>query len=610
MATKNYTTKTAALKATVADIRKVGAKEVTSKSFYVEKTDGSKTQLQPGIEIEDANSETTLTYGEVPKVNFAGDYVNVVKNEDGSVTLYINENKSLKQVNATLSGAPSASSYYQFTNDDYTVTGAATKNVHGTKTIGNTSGYTAVTLTAKTTSSNPTVSTGAASDTIFATNSSENSIWFRTTANGTVGTTASQKLDTDLTNKTTTQDGVTLTVTNLVLTKEHASLGKVPGQTETSAKFTFDPDTVVPSGGSIKLEWAISKAEPTTWNKTELFYAEHTAAPTASAVVASITDEVLTDKVSGMQYVTSGSTLNVKVASLTNSQNKISKSLNRLQITDATNKAYTYAIKADGTMTSGMTETSGNGAKAASAVYALDVDLTTGSSIAASSFTVSGKTWDYNDADGSPSISLTSATVSRPYYGTVTASTDTVEYFSKENKRTNAAMVAWTQDDSNILFTGTENIIDGRVPAVVQMGKLYHPSNSSIIADANGNKPTSSDTEAVFYRVVKLGTGTGLTPKLKLTGTNLNNSNIGIYLKAVKPDGSLEPLTWKINAEPSVTDTIGTGIAAAGGVSASQVLFDFNTTLGVRPRECDGFLLMIVMKKSTTNLSTMTFAKQ
>lgn len=610
MATRNYTTKTAALKATLADIRKVGAKEVTSKSFYVEKADGSKTALQPGIEIEDANSETTLTYGEVPKVNFAGDYVNVVKNEDGSVTLYINENKSLKPVNTALSGTPSTSSYYQFTNDDYTVTGAATKNIHGTKTVGNASGYTAVTLTATTTSSNPTVSTGAASDTIFATNSSENSIWFRTTANGTVGSIASQKLDSDLTNKTTTQDGVTLTVTNLVLTKDHASLGKVPGQTETSAKFSFDPDTVVPNGGSIKLEWAISKAEPTTWNETNLFYAEHTATPTASAIIASITDEVLTDKVSGMQYVTSGSTLNIKVDSLENSQNKISKSLNRLQITDATNKTYTYAIKTDGTMTAGMTETSGDGAKAASAVYALDIDLTTGSSIAASSFTVSGKTWDYNDADNSPSISLTSATISRPYYGTVTASTDTVEYFSKENKRTNAGMVAWTQDDSNILFTGSENIIDGRVPAIVQMGKLYHPSNSSIIEDANGNKPTSSDTDAVFYRVVKLGTGTGDTPKLKLTGTNLNNSNIGIYLKAVKSDGSLEPKTWKINAEPSVTDAIGTGIAAAGGVSASQVLFDFNTTLGVRPRECDGFLLMIVMKKSTATLSTLTFAKQ
>ena len=61
MAKNNYTTKTASLRATVADIRKVGAKEVTSKSFYVDKGDGSKMPLQPGIEIEDANSETTLT---------------------------------------------------------------------------------------------------------------------------------------------------------------------------------------------------------------------------------------------------------------------------------------------------------------------------------------------------------------------------------------------------------------------------------------------------------------------------------------------------------------------------------------------------------------------
>ncbi len=605
----NYTTRTASLRATTADIRKVGAKEVTSKKFQIENPDGTKTTLQSGINVGDGNAETTVFTEKVTNVSFAGDYVNVVKNDDGSMTLYINENKSLKGITG-LSGAPSASSYYQFTNDDYTVTGAATKNVHGTKTVGNTSGYTAVTLKSQTTASNNTVSTGATSTTIFNTNSKDNKIWFRTTVNSTVGTTASQSLDSDLSAKALTQDGVTLKTTNKVLTKDHASLGKVPGQTETSFEFTFDPDTIAPNGGAIKLEWAISKAEPTSWNAVDLFYTEHTATPTASAITASLTDEVLTDKVSGMQYVTAGSTLNVKVDSLSNSQNKISKSLNRFQITDATNKSYTYAVKTDGTMTSGMTETSGNGAKAASAVFALDTDITTGSSIAASSFTISGKTWDYNDADNSPSVALTSATVSRPYYGNPVASTDTIESFSKENKRTTASMVAWTQDDSDILFTGSENIVDGRVPAVVQMGKLYHPSNSSIIADANGNKPASSDTEAVFYRVIKLGTGTGDTPKLKLTGSNLNNSNIGIYLKAVKSDGTLEPKTWKINAEPSVTDAIGTGIAAAGGVSASQVLFDFNTTLGVRPRECDGFLLMIVMKKSTATLSTLTFAKQ
>lgn len=609
MATKNYTTKTAALKATVADIRKVAAKDVTSKSFHIENADGTTSALQPGINVGDGNADTTTITEKVTNVTFAGDYVNVVKNDDGSLTFYINENKSLKGITG-LSGTPSTSSYYQFTNADYAVTGATTKNVHGTKTVGNTSGYNTVTLKSQTTASNTAVSTGATSTTIFNTNSKDNKIWFRTTVNGTVGTAASQALDTDLSAKSLTQDSVTLKTTNKVLTKEHASLGKVPGQTETSFEISFDPDTVAPNGGSIKIEWAIAKETPSSWNAVDLFYTEHTATPTASAITASLTDEILTDKVSGMQYVTAGSTLNVKVASLTNSQNKISKSLNRLQITDTTKQSYTYAVKTDGTMTEGMTETTGDGAKAASAVFALDTDLTTGSSIAASSFTVSGKTWDYNDADGSPSVALTSATVSRPYYGNPVASTDTVESFSKENKRTTADMVAWTQDDSDILFTGTENIINGRIPAVVQMGKLYHPANSGIIADANGKKPSSSTTDAVFYRVVKMGTGTGDTPKLKLTGNNLNNSNVGIYLQAVKADGSLEPKMWKINAEPSVTDTIGTGIAAAGGVSASEVLFDFNTTLGVRPRECDGFLLMIVLKSGAPALSAMTFAKQ
>lgn len=625
MATKNYTTTTAALKATTADIRVLDAKKVSADSLEVDGVDVMSAIEEAKSAADNAaisvgrdedknwgvaeNEVTTL----VKQINFLGDYVNVVPATDGSgkVQVYIGENKSLNPVKTTLSGAPSTTSYYSFTNDDYTVTGAATKAYHGTKTVGNTYGYNAVTLTADTTASNTPIGGSGTSTTIFTTDSSENKIWFRTTVNGTVGTVASQALSTDLTNKTLTQNNVTLTTSNKVVTTEHAKDGKIPGQTETSAKFTFDPDTLVPSGGSIKLEWAISKAEPATWNSTDLFYVEHTATPTASAITASLTNEAYTDKVSGMRYVTSGSTLNVKVAELKNSQNKISRSLNRFQITDATNKTYTYAIKTDGTMTDGMTETSGDGAKAASAVYALDVDLTTGGSIAASSFAVSGKTWDYNDADNSPAVSLTGATINRPYYGTVTDSTDLVESFSSENKRTDNAMVAWGAK-SDTLFTGEQNIIEGRVPAVVQMGKLYHPSNASIIVDADGNKPSYDGTaDAVFYRVIKTSTTvTGDTPKLKLTGSNLNNSNVGIYLTAIKSDGSLEPKTWKINAEPSVTDSIGTGIAAAGGVTASQVLFDFNTTLGVRPRECDGFLLMIVLKSSAPALGPITFAKQ
>lgn len=623
MATKNYTTTTAALKATTADIRVLDAKKVSADSLEVDGVDVMSAIEEAKSAADNAaisvgrdedknwgvaeNEVTTL----VKQINFLGDYVNVVPATDGSgkVQVYIGENKSLNPVKTTLSGAPSTTSYYSFTNDDYTVTGAATKAYHGTKTVGNTAGYSAVALTANTTASNTPIGGSDTSTTIFTTDSSENKIWFRTTVNGTVGTVASQALSTDLTNKTLTQDNVTLTTSNKVVTTEHAKDGKIPGQTETSAEFTFDPDTLVPSGGSIKLEWAISKSEPTMWNSTDLFYVEHTATPTASAITASLTKEAFTDKVSGMRYVTSDSTLNVKVAELKNSQNKISRSLNRFQITDATNKAYTYAIKTDGTMTDGMTETSGDGAKAASAVYALDVDLATGGSIAASSFTVSGKTWDYNDADNSPSVALTSATINRPYYGTVTDSTDLVESFSSENKRTDNAMVAWgTKSDT--LFTGEQNIIEGRVPAVVQMGKLYHPSNASIITDADGNKPSYDGTaDAVFYRVIKQSTTSEAgCAAMKVEGSDMTDSNVKMYLTGINADGTLQNKTWIINALSSTSDAIGTGIAAAGKLSGSSIEFDFNTSFESRPPQNKGFLLTIVLGKGAPALGPMTFS--
>lgn len=623
MATKNYTTTTAALKATTADIRVLDAKKVSADSLEVDGVDvmsaieeaksaADNAAISVGRD-EDKNwgvAENEVT-NLVKQINFLGDYVNVVPATDGSgkVQVYIGENKSLNPVKTTLSGAPSTTSYYSFTNDDYTVTGAATKAYHGTKTVGNTNGYTAVTLTANTTASNTPIGGSGTSTTIFTTDSSENKIWFRTTVNGTVGTIASQALSADLTNKTLVQDNVTLTTSNKVVTTEHAKDGKIPGQTETSAKFTFDPDTLVPSGGSIKLEWAISKAEPTTWNSTDLFYVEHTATPTTSAITASLTNEVLTPKVSGMQYVTSGSTLNVKVAELKNSQNKISRSLNRFQITDATNKAYTYAIKTDGTMTDGMTERTGDGAKAASAVYALNVDLTTGSKVAASSFTISGKTWDYNDADNSPTVSLTGATINRPYYGTVTDSTDLVESFSSENKRTDNAMVAWGAK-SDTLFTGEQNIIEGRVPAVVQMGKLYHPSNASIITDADGNKPSYDGTaDAVFYRVIKQSaTSEAGCAAMKVIGSNMTDSNVKMYLTGINADGTLQNKTWIINALSSTSDAVGTGIAAAGKLSGSSIEFDFNTSFESRPPQNKGFLLTIVLGKGAPALGPMTFS--
>ena len=133
MAIKNYTTKTAALKATTADIRKLEANSVAAKSMSIDGVDvmdaiddaeeaaktaasealsAAKTELEGKITA--AQESAAISVGRdadknwsvdetaidmVKKISFLGDYVNVVPvtKEDGSteVKLYIGENKSL-----------------------------------------------------------------------------------------------------------------------------------------------------------------------------------------------------------------------------------------------------------------------------------------------------------------------------------------------------------------------------------------------------------------------------------------------------------------------------------------------------------------------------------
>lgn len=657
----NYTTKTASLKATAADIRKLAATSVDAGSVqadeltvkngegYSSVTDLIDTAVDTAVEtaadaladvktelegkITEAQEAAAISVGRdtnkdykvdsseitalVKQINFLGDYVNVIPSNDGTgnVNVYIGENKSLNEISGLSNNRASTTAYRSYTNDDYTVTGGASVNYNGTKKVGTTSGYDAVTLTSNVEPSNYPVtelskpeSQQQTSTTIFVTDSDENKIWFRTTINGKTGNIASQALNTDLAGKTVTENNVTLTTTNTVITSDHAKYGKIPGQTETSFTFTFDPDNLVPKGGSIKLEWAISKTEPTAWKSVDFFYGEYTQSPTATAITAAMTKEVLTPLISGMQYVTAESEVNVKVASLTNSQNKLSTSLNRFQITDPTNSTTTYAVKADGTMTAGMSETSGKGVLSSSAVFALDKTLKTGSKVAASSFTITGKTWDYNDTDTKPSVDLTSATIKRPYYGTVKDSTDLIEYFSNESRRTDNNGAAWG-DKSKVLFTKDENTIGGRVPAIVQMGNLYHPANASIIADANGKKPASADGEAVFYRtIIQNPNSTSGCAAMKLTGNNLTNSNVKLYLTGINSDDTLQAKTWIINKESSYSDSVGTGIAAAGKLTGSEIQFDFSTAFESRPPQNKGFLLTIVLGKSAPALGPMTFS--
>ena len=119
MATKNYTTKTASLKATTADIRKLDATSVNAKSMTLDGVDvkqaieeaksaADNAAIQVGRDADKDWNVDTTAIDMVKKISFLGDYVNVVEGENGEVKLYIGQNKSLPEMaSGNLSGTPS-----------------------------------------------------------------------------------------------------------------------------------------------------------------------------------------------------------------------------------------------------------------------------------------------------------------------------------------------------------------------------------------------------------------------------------------------------------------------------------------------------------------------
>ena len=322
MATKNYTTKTASLRATNADIRAIAvSKKIEiggSEGTYVSKDeiktpqltttgDVSADDLLIGVDVKNEETgETTrkrqsvktlidkaaesaaiqvgrdadknwsvdeTAIAAVKKLSFLGDYVNVVEGENGEVKLYIGENKSLEEAERTALDVtlPTESTVllYSDDTDNYALKSGVTANSTSTSAVVVSDGtpYGSTTFTAK----------GGS----FTTDQTD-CIWVRTTYDygdpsdwgkvqlnknrgsynrDTVTPTNSTVTAAKVTD-VTLPSGVTMYVGNYILTAEDdAQYGKVPGRCETSYNFTIDWATIATKGGgNIKVEWGLGSA--------------------------------------------------------------------------------------------------------------------------------------------------------------------------------------------------------------------------------------------------------------------------------------------------------------------------------------------------------------
>lgn len=589
----NYTTKTASLKATQADIRKVEAtklmvspdgKSSSEKKDVLEliKNAADSAAIQVGRDADKNWSVDETAIEAVKKISFLGDYVNVVPGENGEVKLYIGENKSLEEADrsALTVSLPSTESVVLYTDstDNFALKSGATANGSAADVVVKTAdaGFGSTKFTAN----------GGS----FTTDQTD-CIWVRTTYNygtpsawgkvqlnknrGTYNrnttTPTSSTVSVAAVTDVTLPSGISMNVGNYILTAEaDAQYGKVPGRCETAYDFTVNWNTIATlGGGNIKVEWGLGSADATDTTKPssavaiksyERFFTEKKDVSMDSTNTnVAIATAKLSDAVSGLQYNTQGTTVTVTSGVISNSQYKSSNKDKTRLVVDAAGKSTTYTTDS----TDSAWVVTGNKTTSAATYQLKSATLTLGST-GTGSATV--KLTPYGYAAGTQQ----SKTIST-FWGSIPTSSATVENFGKESGTGGYRMK--TPTSTSVDFVSTEDVTTHSIDvngttccsAVCQYGKLYHPSSTSLVADATG-KTYSSDKPACFIR-----TFTGSKPNtFTLSGINLIQSGkVQIWWK----DGGnwydlSTPVTGSVahtNAADGKADTITKTILTADG---------------------------------------------
>lgn len=616
MATKNYTTKTASLKATTADIRKLDATSVSAKSMTLDGVDvkqaieeaksaADNAAIQVGRDADKDWNVDTTAINMVKKISFLGDYVNVVEGKDGEVKLYIGQNKSVPEMaTGALSGTPTNTTEIFVYTCEEQGNGFELPVAAGTKTkakeiVANSSSdkFSDYTLTAKSTTTKN-----------FVTLDSTSYIWVRTKYNkgaysawGKVSLAKdrgsySRKSDPTLNEVSTVAfspdadygevalpAGITMNVGNHVLTAEaDAQYGKVPGRCEAQFNIKIATNTIATlEGGIIELQWDISATEPTSPTNVSFFVTEKKTAALASLSLDSVSKTTAT--VSGINYVTQGTTAVVSTGNITDSQWKSATSEDRLKVSAAGGATKTYKIN-DLTLVSGDTTKS-------DAVYSLD------NAISEENRTV---TFGSTETDGH--IATVTAT-SYGYNSGGSKSQTVANFWGNIAKDCSATYEPWGAETyryedtaCNTLWTPsadvTKKTVDikgtSTIGAVAQYGQLMHPSKAAA-AEGKPDTYATATGAASYIRKFTVGAAAG---KFTISATGIGlGSDVKVYW--VNPrNGALVELSDGTNGN----NTLGNGSLTHAVNSATE---DASAT---------NVIIFVIPNGSSSKIGKVTFA--
>ena len=300
----------------------------------------------------------------------------------------------------------------------------------------------------------------------------------------------------------TTSDALYIRYSVQPFTSAQAPDGRVPNTSEAEVKMIVNWDALLTlDGGAATVEYAF--APNTTTDLTTLtpvklvdkFFTEYKDA-TVTTITPSYVSKSWTDKISGLRYAKSGTTVKVNVTGINYTQWKASNQSDTRIVIDAADSSTDITAKvADCTLSKGS-------ATGSDAVY--DYTMPEGKTITAGSTNNNGNLKiSVTPYSTKACTAKTEETTLKGFWGSVPTSDETHENFGVESGTGGYRMK--TPTSTSVDFVSTEDVtthsidVNGTIccSAVCQYGKLHHPASAA--PDGDGTTYSTS-LPACFIR--------------------------------------------------------------------------------------------------------------
>jgi len=620
----NYTTRTAALRATKADMRQVqvskkieigksGAgttvsdKEIETDVLKVKDTrEGSVTEgqrtdimsilstMKSGVDVHaDADGDYVADTSGVTtgKINFLGAYVNVVDDGDNGVNVYIGENKNNPSYSSITDTFANENYVYASSTSAYALPPDATAgskyartsstsdkeiiSINGGAAIGNILADQTITVTVTTDRGDTAIcTTDKISECAGTTTAPKNFIWYND-----YSTQAIKIEGTDLIKYTASdaKDGYTPNSTTgkfVITINNYRAIGYIGGWYNVSVKL----------------------GNTTLSTKNVFVY------PNAS-IVPSVGKPVITytageeRHVSGLVYDSSGS-FTLTVDNIAGTQQGITKDLNRLALTDKGGD-----IDFSGTITTSTTGMSVTGtATNETAIYKYTATKSASASTPKKvSAKISAQAYGQKGIVTGTKVASDTTTATTWLYTSTNADGDLTSTFHVDGKRIKNNLADVKAGNAVVTYDSTKSLIaDYTDQLLIQGGQLKYPNSDST------QRYTGATGTRYYVRPVKFsGSGQINTITVTVSGlTAFNNSNMRMYL-VKKGVADAQVLNWFKTAACSYGKPIADATAPSSNKWTCSINNDVYQLVG---GVADTYYLVVEMVSGASAIGAITLA--